>query len=136
MTANVLIVDDEAALAGFLKEVIEADGYAVHLAASLEEAHRRLAEARPDVMLVDAALPDGNGYALCQDVRGRSETARLPLVFMSAMSRPVDIEKALALGADAFLGKPFLAGDLTRTLARLTGRDTMTGRDAVARLDA
>ena len=130
MTANVLIVDDEAALAGFLKEVIEADGYVVRLASSLEEARRQLAHERPDVVLVDAALPDGNGYALCQDLRGRIETARLPLVFMSAMSRPVDVEKALALGADAFLGKPFLAGDLARTLGRLTGRDVMARLDA------
>ena len=130
MTANVLIVDDEAALAGFLKEVIEADGYVVRLASSLEEARRQLAHECPDVVLVDAALPDGNGYALCQDLRGRIETARLPLVFMSAMSRPVDVEKALALGADAFLGKPFLAGDLARTLGRLTGRDVMARLDA------
>jgi YesN/AraC family two-component response regulator len=44
------------------------------------------------------------------------------------MSRPVDIEKAMALGADAFLGKPFLARDLSRTLSRVTGR--VTGRQA------
>lgn len=130
MTANVLIVDDEVALSGFLKEVIEADGYVVRLASTLEAARRQLLEASPDVVLVNALLPDGNGHALCQDLRARPETSRLPLVFMSAMSRPVDIEKAMALGADAFLGKPFLARDLSRTLSRVTGRVTgPAGRD-------
>jgi DNA-binding response OmpR family regulator len=132
MTANVLIVDDEVALSGFLKEVIEADGYVVRLASTLEAARRQLLEASPDVVLVNALLPDGNGHALCQDLRARPETSRLPLVFMSAMSRPVDIEKAMALGADAFLGKPFLARDLSRTLSRVTGRvtDRQAGIDA------
>lgn len=128
MTATVLIVDDETALAGFLKEMIEDDGYAVRMAGSIEEARRRLAEAGADILLVDTALPDGKGYALCQDLRAAPATRDLPLVLMSAASRPVDVEKGLALGADAFLAKPFSAEDLSRTLARLTAR----GREATA----
>ncbi|MHC5655571.1 response regulator transcription factor [Stappia sp.] len=121
MTQTVLIVDDETDLTGFLRDVIEDDGYSVRMAGTVEAARRAIADAAPDLLLIDAALPDGKGYALCQELRAAEATRNMPMILMSAASRPVDEEKGLALGADAFLGKPFSADALTGTVGRLLG---------------
>lgn len=122
MTANVLIVDDEAAITGFLKELIEEDGYRVATVADARSARAALAAGTPDIVLLDAVLPDGHGHALCQDIRADRATRHVPVIMMSACSRPVDVEKGLALGADAYLGKPFSASQLMTTVTRLLER--------------
>ncbi|GGE99523.1 response regulator [Stappia taiwanensis] len=119
MTARVLIVDDAITLTGFLKDLIEQDGYLVDTADTAGTARAALSAHPPDIVLLDAELPDGTGYALCQSMRGDPLSREIPVVMMSACSRAVDIEKGQALGADAHLAKPFTASELMSVVARL-----------------
>ncbi|WP_037546226.1 response regulator transcription factor [Stappia stellulata] len=108
----VLIIEGEATLARLWAELVTRDGFDVHLAADAREARRQFQRHVPDLIVLDAQLPDVSGYALCQEIRQRGDMRATPLVMISACARPVDAKKGLALGADVYLGKPFCTHDL------------------------
>lgn len=112
MTPRVLIIEDETTLAGLWAELIAGAGFQVALAPDARAARAHLARETPDLIVLDTALPDATGHALCQEIRARAQTRATPLVMTSDCGRDIDAEKGLALGADAYLGKPFCCGDL------------------------
>jgi two-component system KDP operon response regulator KdpE len=108
-----MVVDDEAAILRFLKPALEANGYEVTAAASVEEATRRIAREPPDVVVLDLGLPDGDGKDVIRQVR---QWSNVPIVVLSARDREAEKIEALDLGADDFINKPFGVGEL---MARL-----------------
>ncbi|WP_072374271.1 response regulator [Hyphomicrobium sp. NDB2Meth4] len=115
MTARikVMVVDDEAAILRFLKPALEANGYEVSSAASVEEATRLIARQPPEVVVLDLGLPDGDGKDVIRQVR---QWSSVPIVVLSARDREAEKIEALDLGADDFINKPFGVGEL---MARL-----------------
>lgn len=115
MTARtrILVVDDEPAIMRFLKPALEADGYEVSTAASVDEAVRRIARAVPEIVVLDLGLPDGDGKDVIRVVRQWSD---VPIVVLSARDREAEKIEALDLGADDYVNKPFGVGEL---MARL-----------------
>lgn len=114
MTAQrVLVVDDEPQIQRFLKPSLTAAGYEVIAAVNGAEALKLAATRAPDVVLLDLGLPDMDGKAVIQELRGWS---KVPIVVLSARDREAEKIAALDLGADDYVNKPFGMGEL---MARL-----------------
>ncbi len=104
-----VIVEDEPQIRRFVRGALEAEGWQVHEADTLR---RGLAEAgtrKPDLLVLDLGLPDGNGVDLIRDVRGWSA---VPILVLSARADEADKIEALDAGADDYLTKPFGMGEL------------------------
>lgn len=110
---RVLVVDDEPAILRFLQPALEANGFEVVAAATAAEALKRIAGGRPEIVVLDLGLPDGDGKDVIRQVRQWSE---VPIVVLSAREREAEKIEALDLGADDFVNKPFGVGEL---MARL-----------------
>ena len=106
---TILIIEDEAHITRFIKTAMEQEGYQIFTA---DSSHRGLIEAatrRPDLLILDLGLPDGDGCDVIADIRTWSS---LPILVLSARSDEQDKIKALNLGADDYLVKPFSMGEL------------------------
>jgi two-component system response regulator MprA len=111
--ATILVVEDDPALAQTLRDILEAEGYAVHHAAGGAGARAALEGAPPDLILLDLMLPDVDGLVLCADLKSRSGA---PIIVCSATARKRDSVLSLKLGADDFVAKPF---DVDELLSRI-----------------
>jgi two-component system KDP operon response regulator KdpE len=110
---SVLVVDDEPQLRHALSVNLRARGYVVHQAATGNDALRTAANARPDVVILDLGLPDIDGVAVVDGIRGWSS---VPIILLSVRETEHDKVAALDAGADDYVTKPFGMAEL---LARL-----------------
>ena len=110
---KILIVDDEPQMLHFLRASLPPHGYECVEAATGGEAIKAFAKERPEVLLLDLGLPDGDGFAVIQQIR---KSALTPIIVLSAHSDLDGKVKALELGADDYVTKPF---DMAELLARL-----------------
>lgn len=106
---QILVIEDDAAIAKFLRLTLEAQGFSVSLAGTAREAKREVLARRPDVILLDLGLPDGDGHEVIASLR---EWSRTPIIVVSAREQEAEKIKALESGADDYLTKPFAAGEL------------------------
>lgn len=113
---QVLVVEDEEALAQLLKYNLEKEGYRVSLAVDGEEALMAAEETPPDLVLLDWMLPKAPGIEVCRRLRGRQDTRNTPIVMLTARGEESDRVRGLDLGADDYITKPFSMSEL---LARL-----------------
>ncbi|HEX7436608.1 MAG TPA: two-component system response regulator KdpE [Caldimonas sp.] len=107
--ARVLIVEDDAAIRRFVRQTLEAAGYQVFETESLKRGLIETGTRKPDLVILDLGLPDGDGVDLIRDVRGWSS---LPIIVLSARSNETDKIEALDAGADDYLVKPFSVYEL------------------------
>lgn len=107
MSKKVLIVDDEVNIVISLEFLMEQAGYTVDVARSGDEALAKIAGFRPDLILLDVMLPGINGFDICQRIRQTPAWQYMKVVMLTAKGREVEITKGLALGADAYITKPF-----------------------------
>lgn len=112
MTARVLIVEDEAALAELLRYNFEAEGFAVSHAATGEEAELMISEEKPDLIVLDWMLPSFSGVELCRRIRARQETRAIPILMLTARGEESDRIRGLSTGADDYVVKPFSLPEL------------------------
>lgn len=110
---TVLLVEDEDNIALALKHLIERQGYRLSRVADGDAAMAAIAEVRPDLVVLDVMLPGSSGYEVCQSIRRDSALSGIKILMMTARGGEVERRKGLALGADAFLTKPFATSDLT-----------------------
>jgi DNA-binding response OmpR family regulator len=111
---KILIVDDEQAILKFLVIKFKISGYDVATALSGEEALTLLRQAAPDILLLDILMPGMDGFAVLQTLRAYSS---LPVIAFSA--RQENQQKALELGANDFVSKPFNLDDMIKRVSRL-----------------
>jgi two-component system KDP operon response regulator KdpE len=107
--SHILIVEDEAEIRRFVRLTMEADGFEVHEADGVRRGLIEAGTRRPDLVVLDLGLPDGDGVDLIRDLRTWSA---VPVIVLSARSSEADKIEALDAGADDFLVKPFGAGEL------------------------
>jgi two-component system phosphate regulon response regulator PhoB len=123
--ARVLIVEDEADIAELLRFSLELEGHeaalAVTGAAALEQIERR----PPDVVLLDLLLPDVPGTEICRRLKADPKTQGIPIVIVSSLAREQERVKALEMGADDFITKPFSIRELVLRLAAVLRRTPM-----------
>jgi DNA-binding response OmpR family regulator len=122
MSARILIVDDEPNIVLSLEFLMEQAGFEVAVAEDGEAALAQLAAFRPDLVLLDIMLPRLNGYEVCQRMRAHPDWSRIKVVMLSAKGRELEVSKGLALGADAYVTKPFSTRELMALVQRLLAR--------------
>lgn len=113
----VLIVDDRPANLGFVVASLEAHGYRVIVAQGGEEALRRVDYAQPDLILLDAMMPDMSGFEVCRRLRTRAEHCEIPVIFMTALKQTENKLSAFALGAVDYLTKPLQVDEVVARVA-------------------
>ena len=121
MTRRVLVVDDEDSITLSLRHLMKREGYAVAVARDGEEALAAIAETPPDLVLLDIMIPKRDGYDVCQTIRANPDWAAIKIVMVSAKGRDIEVEKGLALGADAYMTKPFSTRELAAMVRDLIG---------------
>jgi two-component system phosphate regulon response regulator PhoB len=118
----VLVVEDEAALLTMLRYNLEKHGFRVEEAANGEEAIARIAEERPDLVLLDWMLPVMSGIEVCRQIRRQSDTRDLPVIMVTARTEDQDAVRALNIGADDYITKPFAVEALMARIRALLRR--------------
>jgi two-component system phosphate regulon response regulator PhoB len=119
---RILVVEDEEPLALLLQYNLEAEGYAVEVAARGDDADIRLREAVPDLLVLDWMLPGVSGIELCRRLRARPETARLPIIMLTARGEESERLRGLETGADDYIVKPFSVPELLARVRALLRR--------------
>jgi two-component system phosphate regulon response regulator PhoB len=140
---TILVVEDEAPLLTLLRYNLEKQGFKVEEATDGQEALLRVAEARPDLVLLDWMLPALSGIEVCRQLRRRPNTRDLPIIMVTARTEDQDAVRALDTGADDYIAKPFVMDALLariRALLRRSGsvavKGTLTYRDLTMDQDA
>jgi two-component system KDP operon response regulator KdpE len=110
---NVLIVEDEQAIRRFLRSALESDGLRVFEAETLQRGLLEAATRKPDLVVLDLGLPDGDGIEFIRDFR---QWSQVPVIVLSARVEETDKITALDAGADDYLSKPFGIGELQARL--------------------
>ncbi|KFX00448.1 two-component system response regulator KdpE [Pectobacterium carotovorum] len=113
MQATILIVEDEKEIRRFVRQALESEGCRVFDAETMQRGLLEAATRKPDLIILDLGLPDGNGIDYIRDLR---QWSSLPVIVLSARTDEQDKIDALDAGADDYLTKPFGIGEL---LARL-----------------
>jgi CheY-like chemotaxis protein len=118
---KVLVVDDDPEIVTFLSTLLELEGIESSVATSAAAALEQLQQARPDLVLLDIAMPDRDGIDLCKELKSDPRTAEVPVFVVSARPGKDVVERALAAGAEEFIRKPFENAELiSRIRVRLS----------------
>jgi DNA-binding response OmpR family regulator len=121
MTKKILIVDDEPNIVISLEFLMRREGFEVAVARDGEEALGSIAEAQPDLVLLDVMMPKIDGFEVCTRLRADPALAAMRIVMLTAKGREAEIEKGLSLGADGYVTKPFSTRDLVVQVKNLLG---------------
>ena len=124
MSHRVLIVDDEPNIVISLEFLLKREGFAMSVARDGEAALEAIRSERPDLVVLDVMMPKLDGYAVLQAVRGDPELAGTRILMLTAKGREAEQKKGLALGADAYMPKPFSTHELIANVRRLLGAET------------
>jgi len=112
VSRTVLIADDEPNIVISLEYLLKRDGYHVLVARDGQEVLDTMELMPPDLVLLDVMLPRLDGFQVCQKIRENPAWSGVRIVMLTAKGRDVEVSKGLALGADAYITKPFSTKDL------------------------
>ncbi|ACD52827.1 response regulator transcription factor [Clostridium botulinum] len=105
MNNKILIVDDEIEILKLLETVLKKEGFNnVYTAKTLKEGLAEFNRVKPELVILDIMLPDGDGYEICKDIRSKSN---VPILFLSAKTEELDKILGFAIGGDDYITKPF-----------------------------
>jgi DNA-binding response OmpR family regulator len=121
MGKRILIADDEPNIVVSLEYLMKREGFEVNVATDGEAALEAVASFRPDLILLDIMLPKKDGFEVCQQIRANPEWHGVKVVMLTAKGRDTEVTKGLALGADAYVTKPFSTKDLVAQARKLLG---------------
>lgn len=129
---RILIVEDDAALASFVKKGLEAEHYAVDASGDGEQARSMATELEYDLVVLDLSLPRLDGVSVLRSVRARKPS--VPILVLTARTRVEDRVQCLDLGADDYLSKPFSFTELSARIRALLRRSHMPA-ESVLKVD-
>ncbi len=112
MSQRVLIVDDEPNIVLSVEFLMKREGFDVLVARDGEEALERIRADLPDLVVLDVMMPKLNGLEVCEQVRADPKVAATRILMLTAKGREAEMKKGLALGADAYMAKPFSTREL------------------------
>ncbi|MEQ1919744.1 MAG: response regulator, partial [Elusimicrobiota bacterium] len=105
--AQILVVEDQAATADLILEVLKGEGYEAQTVDTLAKARARLKKQPPELLLLDRNLPDGDGVDLLAEIRDDEKLSALPVIILTAKKEVADKIAGLRVGADDYIAKPF-----------------------------
>ena len=112
MAKKILVVDDEPNIVISLEFLMKKEGFEVAVANDGDEALAKVASFNPDLLLLDVMMPKKSGFEVCEALRADSECTGLKIVMLTAKGRDTERAKGLAIGADAYVTKPFSTKEL------------------------
>jgi DNA-binding response OmpR family regulator len=118
---RILIADDEPNMLLSLEFLMRRAGFEVTTAGDGQAALDAIEASPPDLALLDVLMPRKSGLEVCERVRANPALGDVKIVLLSAMARDVDREKGLALGADAYITKPFATNELVARIREILG---------------
>jgi DNA-binding response OmpR family regulator len=121
MNPKILIADDEPNILISLEFLMKREGYEVVLARDGQEAIDAIQRERPALVLLDVMMPIKTGFDVCHEVRASDAIKDTLIVMLTAKGRDTDVAKGLALGANAYMTKPFSTKDLVQKVRELLG---------------
>jgi two-component system, OmpR family, phosphate regulon response regulator PhoB len=124
MQETILIVEDEADVAGLLRYNLSKAGFGVLVASDGIEGLEIARKDHPDLIVLDLLLPEMNGYAVCRKLREDSNTVELPILILTAKAETNERIKGLELGADDYVTKPFSPRELVLRVQGLLRRSS------------
>jgi len=130
---RVLVVEDEQDIAGLIKHALERESaIEVEIASSGDAALKSVTEETPDLVILDLNLPVLGGIDVCRIMRGRPETAKVPIIMLTARTSESDRISGLDVGADDYVTKPFSLRELAARVRAVLRRRSGGDRDAAA----
>jgi len=124
MSTRILVVEDDGAINLLLRYNLEAEGFAVDVVETGEEAEVAVSEAPPDLLVLDWMLPGLSGIELCRRLRAGRKTRALPILMLTARGEEGDRIRGLTTGADDYVTKPFSPAELTARIKALLRRSS------------
>ena len=119
MGKRILVADDEPNVVISLDFLLKREGFEVIVARDGAEALLRIRNERPDLAILDVMMPHKNGFQVCQEVRADPELSATRIMMLTARGRDREMEKGFALGADAYMAKPFSTRELVTAVKSL-----------------
>ena len=119
---KILIADDEPNIVLSLEFLMKREGHAVSVARDGEQALAMIQRERPDLVLLDVMMPIRSGFEVCAAVRSDETLAGVKIVLLTAKGRDTDMTKGQAIGADAYVTKPFSTQELAARVRALLGQ--------------
>ncbi len=116
---RILIVDDEEFICNILESALSNEGYEVFRAYDGKEAMRRVYTVSPDLLILDIAMPEMNGYEVCEKIRKDRFYKSLPILMLSGKNEKEDITKGFDSGTNEYVCKPFKVKELLRKIELL-----------------
>jgi DNA-binding response OmpR family regulator len=106
---------------------MQREGHDVRTASDGQQAMAAVLEAAPDVLLLDVMMPRGNGYEICRELRASPDYDAVRIVMLTARGGDADQRAGIALGADAYVTKPFAIADVVDCVADVLARPRAAG---------
>ncbi|NLF55844.1 MAG: response regulator [Thauera phenolivorans] len=122
MAKKILIADDEPNIVISLEFLMKREGFDVLIANDGDEAVQRIRGDRPDLVLLDVMMPKKSGFEVCQEIKSDPALADIRILMLTAKGRDTEVAKGLALGADAYMTKPFATKELVERVRELLER--------------
>lgn len=119
MSEKILIADDEPNILISLEYLLKREGYEVVLARDGQEAMDAIHRERPALVLLDVMMPSKTGFDVCCEVRSSEAVRETRILMLTAKGRDTDVAKGLALGANAYMTKPFSTRELVQKVREL-----------------
>jgi CheY-like chemotaxis protein len=116
---KILLVDDEEAIIVLLKTILNVYGFETIETLSSRQTFDKIANEKPDLIVLDIAMPEMDGYEVCRRLKSRPETRSLPVLMITALSLEQDRKLAIEAGADGFIFKPFDPKNVVSEIKRL-----------------
>ncbi|MCH9806138.1 MAG: response regulator [Alphaproteobacteria bacterium] len=126
--ASILIADDEKNICFAMQFLLEGQGYDVTCVEDGAQAIDALQSSQPQLLLLDLTMPKLNGYEVCQAARADPRLGAMRILIVSAQCKDVAVEKAMAMGADGYLKKPFSSADVISAVGTLLNGSPSEGQ--------
>lgn len=119
MPKKILIVDNNPDCGNILTMILRGERYHTSVANDGIEAIQKIGDLLPDLILLDIMMPGMNGLEVCEWVKKNPKTSHIFVVMVSASSEQSHRQRSLSLGASDYIGMPFIAGDVLRSMEKL-----------------
>ena len=123
MSRSVLVVEDEPTIERALTFLLSQAGFTVRVARDGEEALAEVESEPPALVLLDVMLPKRDGFDVCETIRANPAWKDVRIIMLTAMGRDADRRRGLALGADAYLTKPFSTREVLARVQSIMAMD-------------
>ena len=125
ISASILIADDDPNILRALTFIMERQGHSVRTATDGAQALAAVADATPDLVLLDVMMPRANGYEVCRTLRARAECDDVRIIMLTARGQDADQKNGIELGADAYVTKPFAIAEIIDCVAGVLARPSL-----------